>query len=106
MVGRLMIVGGLVISLATPVIAAEKECHNLRKREKHQQERIDKGIKDGSLTADEVSTLQKEQTRIREREAQLMKDGKLTKEECQELEKALTQAGKHIQKERKNPERQ
>jgi hypothetical protein len=74
------------------------------KREAHQEERIEHGIKHGQLTPDEVTKLKGMEDNIQSMEDQFKADGKLNKEEGHKLGKALHEASLQIWAERHDTE--
>lgn len=57
-------------------------------RDVNQQTRIERGLKDGSLTTKEAAKLEKEEGHVDRLQAQALKDGKLTAAERQKLDHA------------------
>ncbi|MBI4971590.1 MAG: hypothetical protein HZC17_07115, partial [Candidatus Omnitrophica bacterium] len=57
----------------------------VRKREKHQQKRIEQGVQSGQLTSREAKHLEKGEARIENERERMLKDGKLTPKEAKKL---------------------
>jgi hypothetical protein len=66
------------------------------KHEANQAKRIEHGIKNGSLTPDELAKLESQQAAIKAMEAKFEGDGKLTRSEFKELQEALNVASRCI----------
>ena len=66
------------------------------KRESNQQRRINQGIKNGSLTTEELSALTTQQNNIVSLEEQFKADGKITRDEFKQLNDALNTASRCI----------
>ncbi len=73
--------------------AREKE---VDARQANQARRIEHGIKNGSLTPDEVSKLEAQQKSIADMEAKFEGDGKLSRSECKQLNQELNTASRCI----------
>ena len=71
-------------------------------RQQVQSQRIESGVKRGSLTADEVTKLQAQQKTIADMEAQFKGDGKLTKNEASQLRQSLNDASLQIWTEKRD----
>lgn len=99
MIGRMMVMTGLVVALAAPAFAGP-QTPGVDKRERHQQQRIREGVKSGELTKREARKLEREQAKIRKEERAMKSDGVVTKEERKELHQDLNEASKHIAKEK------
>lgn len=71
-------------------------------RDVNQQNRIENGLKDGSLSTKEAGSLEKEQSRIDRLQAKDLKDGKLSPMERAQLRKAQDKASRDIQAAKSN----
>lgn len=66
------------------------------KRQDHQEKRIEQGVKNGSLTTEELSTLTNQQNDIVSLEQQFKSDGKITRDEFKQLNDELNTASRCI----------
>ena len=66
-------------------------------RERRQQQRIDKGVANGSLTPKEAAALEKKEAKVKQLEAKLRENG-LTPKERKRLEKDLDKLNREIYK--------
>lgn len=90
------ILAALAVSLTTVAVAAPAEAR-VNQRQAKQQQRIDKGISNGSLNAREVNRLQRQQGLIAAYEARSRADGPgMTKAERLRLEAMQDRASKNI----------
>jgi hypothetical protein len=65
-------------------------------RDVNQQQRIENGLKDGSLTTREAAKLEKDEAKVDRVQAQALKDGKLTDAERARLQSAQNKASQDI----------
>lgn len=65
-------------------------------RDVNQQQRIENGLKDGSLTTGEAARLERDQSRIDRLQAKELQDGKLSPSERKQLQAAQNRAGHDI----------
>ena len=84
--------------------AREAVLDRIDQREANQARRIQAGIKQGQLTADEITKLQSLETNIATLETSLKSDAKLTKPELQQIRQALNAASLQIWAERHDTE--
>ena len=88
----------LTLTLAQPIPARAGE---IKERQKHQQERIDEGVKSGELTKKETLKLEAEQAKIRKKKRRFKRnDGKIGPKERAKLEQEQDKASQHIYKEK------
>lgn len=86
----------LIAGMTTTAIAAPAEAR-INQRQAHQQQRIDKGVANGSLTAREVNRLQRQQGHIEAYEARSRADGPgMTNAERYRMEQMQDRASKNI----------
>lgn len=84
---------------------SQKRDKAIEAREKRQQERIEKGIESGNLTAKEATKLEKQQAKIEESEKKAEADGKITKKESRKINQKLNRASKSIRALKHNSEK-
>ena len=88
----------LTLTLAQPIPARAGE---IKERQKHQQERIDEGVKSGELTKKETLKLEAEQAKIQKKKRRFKRnDGKIGPKERAKLEQEQDKASQHIYKEK------
>lgn len=87
---------------ATAPTATEKRENVIDKREANQEKRIEEGVKNGSLTAQEQKRLENEQKKIKKMEARAEADGKVTKKEMKHLQHAQNAASHDIARKKHN----
>jgi hypothetical protein len=78
---------------------------SIDRREHHQMERIQQGMRSGALTRDEAKRLLQEQRGIRQEERQYKSDGVLTQDERIDLQQDLNAASQHIYNETHDADR-
>jgi hypothetical protein len=102
---RAILTVGAILAGAT---AASASGYNdpIDRREYNQERRIERGVRDGSLTRREYYRLEAEQARIRGLEARARRDGVVTPYERYELRRAQNEASRDIYRERHNWDRQ
>src|SRR5437868_2725378 len=74
-------------------------------RDVNQQERIEQGLKSGSLSTGEAARLEREQSRIEKDQARAMRDGKLSPAEKARLAREQNQASRDINRLENNAQR-
>jgi uncharacterized membrane protein YebE (DUF533 family) len=72
----------------------------------NQANRIERGLRDGSLTRSEAANLQAEQRRIQQMENRAKADGHVSRYESYQIRNAQSQASRHIYEERHDREGQ
>lgn len=87
---------------ATPAPVVGDAQARVDQRQQRQAQRIESGVKRGSLTADEVTKLQAQQKTIADMEAQFRGDGKLTRDEAGQLRQSLNDASLQIWTEKRD----
>lgn len=95
----------LIAALPGLAIAAAQEkdtesTKRIDKRQKSQEQRIEKGVKSGDITRKEAKRLEKGQARIDAAEKKAVADGKVTAEERARIEKRQDQQARDIRKQR------
>jgi hypothetical protein len=75
---------------------AQAATPRIDQRQQNQDKRIDNGVANGSLTANEAARLDKQQDRIEAMEDKAKADGKVTKNERARLTKAQNKASRNI----------
>jgi hypothetical protein len=90
----------LVVCSATSVFA--QTAASTVQRDVNEQTRIEKGLKDGSLSVKEASQLEKEQSQIDRLQAKDLKDGKLSAKEREQLRRAQNKASHDIKADESN----
>ena len=79
--------------------------YGIDRRQATQAREIERGVRNGSLTANEAAQLRTEQARILEMERQAKADGRVTRDERQHIRDAQRQADAHIWQESHDRER-
>lgn len=88
----------LTFTLVEPIPARAGE---IKERQKHQQQRIDEGVKSGELTKKETLKLEAEQAKIRRTKRRFKRnDGEIGPKERAKLDQEQDKASKHIYKEK------
>lgn len=90
----------LAMSLLAAGGASAQSMWSIDQREANQQQRINEGRRDGSLTRSEANRLQQGDTRIDRYEARARSDGVVTSSERQRLDGMLDRQGQAIRRER------
>lgn len=99
-------VAAAVISTAFPLVAiAQSAAPDMFDRNIHQQQRIEQGLRDGSLTVQEAAALQRGEARISNMEARALSDGRLTDAERARINDAQNRQSAAIHRERSDNER-
>lgn len=83
-----------LVALATPAFAQETPA--LDKHEANQEERIQKGEENGSLTPKEAGHLEARETKLKDNEAAAKADGKVTHKERRHLRREARHDSKAI----------
>jgi hypothetical protein len=81
--------------IALPIIATAAD-PGVNRRQHHQQDRIQQGVRSGELTRTETRRLEAEQRHIRREEARYKADGRLTGAERADLQRDLDKASRDI----------
>lgn len=89
LVASLMLIGGVVTA------HAQTDAGTIQ-RDVNQQNRIEQGLKNGSLTTREAGRLEREEARIDRQQARDLKDGTLTPKERARLRREQNQASRDI----------
>ena len=95
----------LAMSLLAAGGASAQSMWSIDQREANQQQRINEGRRDGSLTRSEANRLQQGDTRIDRYEARARSDGVVTSSERQRLDGMLDRQGQAIRRERTDGQR-
>src|SRR5437879_13474833 len=74
-------------------------------RDVNQQQRIEQGLKSGSLSTREASQLERGEARIERMESNAAKDGKLSPAEKARIQRAQNQESRQINRPANHPER-
>ena len=90
-------VASLCVIFGLSVMAsAQTGTPGVKKRQKNQQKRIFKGVKNGTVTGKEFKKLQKQQIRTQKAKKRAKSDGKVTKKERVRLHKRQNKNSKSI----------
>jgi hypothetical protein len=95
----------LAVGLLTAGGASAQSLWSIDQREASQQDRINDGRRDGSLTRSEAYRLQQGENRINAYEARAKADGVVTQHERQRLDNMLDREGRAIHRERTDGQR-
>ena len=95
----LILTAGIVVAGATAA-SAYPYGDSFERREYHQEKRIERGVRDGSITPREYYRLQSEQRRIDALEHRARRDGIVTPYERYRIRRAQDEASRHIYQER------
>ena len=87
-------------ALAQSPTAAPAPKPSIDARQATQEQRIQQGVKSGSLTAKEAARLEKGESRIDTAQARVAADGKVTKNEQRHLEKMTNHESRAIYKQK------
>ncbi|MCP3143149.1 hypothetical protein [Pyxidicoccus xibeiensis] len=82
--------------------ASRPQLSGVTRRQENQDKRIEKGLADGTLTAEEAKGLKETQARIAEAKKEALADGKVDKKERKELRKMQREASRDIFEQRHN----
>ncbi len=95
----------LVFAGFTGLDAGSVKDSAIQDRIAHQQERINQGISNGSLTPQEAQDLQGRLNHVREEETRLKEDGRLTAQERARLQRMLDRTNQQIYRKKHNAAR-
>jgi len=76
--------------------AEQPKTPKITKRQIHQQERIQQGVRSGKLTPQETRKLEREQAKIQRDKKKAKADGKVTPEEREKLRREQNKANRDI----------
>ena len=93
----IVLVAGLILSLP-PAAFSE----NLKKHDRHEEKRINKGEKRGALTDKEADKLENKQDAIQEERAEAKADGKVTKREKKSIRHEQKELSQDIYRKKHN----
>jgi len=96
----IVLVAGLILSLP-PAAFSE----NLKKHDRHEEKRINKGEKRGALTDKEADKLEDKQEAIQEERAEAKEDGKFTKREKKSVRHEQKELSQDIYRKKHNDRR-
>ena len=96
----------LALLLSISCFAQETKTPVATERQKNQQKRIGKGVKNGQLTAKETAALEKEQKKIQADKKAAKADGTVTPEERAQIQKEQNKASKKIYREKHDAQAQ
>ncbi|NNE66510.1 MAG: hypothetical protein HKN33_08075 [Pyrinomonadaceae bacterium] len=106
----LFFIASIVVMFGLTVVAsAQTKTPGITKRQKNQQKRIFKGVKNGSVTGREFKKLQKQQFRTQKAKKRAKSDGVVTKRERVRLHKRQNKnsrtiwRAKHNKRNRRTP---
>ncbi len=85
---------------------AQTKTQGVNKRQKNQQKRIFKGVKNGNITGKEFKKLQKQQIKTQKAKKRAKSDGKVTKRERVRLHKRQNKNSRRIYRAKHNKGRQ
>jgi hypothetical protein len=100
---RLFVLFAILVLGFTTFCYAEGQGIHQRVMDAH--DRIDRGIRSGSLTREEAHSLKNQLNSIRDDEARMKADGRLTYHERERLEKELDRLERHISRAKRNDNR-
>ena len=89
------LIAGAVLSLFAAVSFAQTTAGTVQ-RDVNQQQRIENGLQNGSITTREASQLEKDEKNVDKLQAQALKDGKLSPAEQKKLRQAQNKASRDI----------
>ncbi|MBI5341995.1 MAG: hypothetical protein HZB63_01475 [Deltaproteobacteria bacterium] len=90
----------LAVTIAAPAFAGDTSSPGIEQRQRNQQQRIDEGVRNGSLTPAEAARLEREQAQIERQERRLKADGDFTPRERARIQHRLDQSSRHIYREK------
>jgi hypothetical protein len=101
---RAIVLGAIAMGLATTAFAQPRgDWHGgIRDRVGHAQARIDRGIRDGSLTRQEAGRLQRELNAVLNRADRMRRDGRLDPREREVLHDDLSRLERNISREKRD----
>ena len=91
------LIGGMVISLPPAALS-----ETLRKHDRHEEKRIDRGEHRGSLTDKEAAKLEEKQDAIQQERAEAKEDGKITKREHKSIRHEQKELSQDIYRKKHN----
>ena len=101
---RTLLTLGLIAAGATAANAYHPSGSGIDRRQGNQEWRIERGLRDGSLTRQEYARLKREQQRIEALERWARRDGVITPYEREQIRAAQREASRHISHERHDGE--
>lgn len=100
---KFVFIAGLTFLVAAEVAYGQAQAPNygtndpgIQQRMQNQEQRIDQGVKSGTLTPKETGRLEAEQAKIRQTEQRMKSDGQLTPNERQKLNHMQDRASDNI----------
>jgi hypothetical protein len=93
----IVLVAGLALSLPPAALST-----NLKKHDRHEEKRINKGEKSGALTDKEANKLEDKQDAIQEERAEAKEDGKITKREKKSIRHEQKELSQDIYRKKHN----
>lgn len=95
-----------LIASAFPVLAMAQNANpDMYERNVYQQQRIEQGLRDGSLTVQEAAALQRGEARISRMESRALSDGTLSDAERRQIAEAQNRQSRAIERERSDNQR-
>ena len=94
----------LALNTATAFAENRPREPGVNARQHIQKDRIQQGVRTGSLTRDEAKELRKGQREIRQQEREYRSDGEMTREERKELHKELNEQSRAIYQQKHDAE--
>lgn len=101
---KIKIFGGILIAALAFTSIAEAQTHTpvITQRQRNQQHRINKGVRNGELTRSEARHLRADERRIREDKRMAKADGHITRAERQRLRRDENRANRDIRRDKHN----
>ena len=96
-----VLVAGLVLSLPPAALS-----DSLKKHDRHEEKRINKGEKHGALTDKEADKLEDKQEAVQEERAEAKEDGKITKREKKSIRHEQKELSQDIYRKKHNDRRE
>ncbi len=96
MIRKLVVVMVVLMTLGAGFAAAQTKTPVVNQRQRNQQARIHKGVKNGQLTHREARRLEAQQRKIQADKLAAKSDGKVTPAERRHLRREQNRASKHI----------
>ncbi len=93
------LMGGMIAAMLSGSAFAQNAANEVQ-RNVNQQQRIESGLKDGSLNTGEAARLERGEARIERMEANAMRDGKISPEEQRRISSAQNRESQAIYNER------
>jgi hypothetical protein len=97
----LVLIGGLVMALPPAALST-----TLRKHERHEEKRIERGEHRGSLTDKEAAKLEEKQDAIEEEKSEAKEDGKITPRERKSIRHEQRELSQDIYRKKHNEKRE